>query len=163
MKKLTIFFPSIRKIICYGYTMLALILTACHQSQPVTLYDLEDTPIEISKDNPVWHIVNYWADWCGPCLKEIPALNEFEAAHQGKVKVIGVHADALSVADLKARVEKLGIQFAVLKQDPRFELGLKPVQVLPTTYVIEPGGKILGPFVGIQSETSLNHIISLKA
>lgn len=162
MKKLTILFAPTRKFIGYGYILLALMLSGCHQSQPVTLYDLEDTPIEISKDNRVWHILNYWADWCAPCLKEIPALNEFEAAHQGQVKVIGVHADALSVADLKARVEKLGIQFAVLKHDPRFQLGLKPVQVLPTTYVIAPGGKILGPFVGIQSETSLNHIISLK-
>ncbi|MFO1258622.1 MAG: TlpA disulfide reductase family protein [Gammaproteobacteria bacterium] len=149
MKKLTIL-------------LFALLLTGCHQSKPVTLYDLDDVPIKISKDERVWHIVNYWADWCAPCIKEIPALNEFEAAHSGKVKVLGVHADALSVPELKARAEKLGIQFAVLKQDPRHELGLKPVQVLPTTYVINPDGKILGPFVGIQSETSLNHIISLK-
>lgn len=144
------------------FLLLALMLTGCHQSQPVTLYDLNDTPIEISKDNRIWHVVNYWADWCAPCLKEIPALNEFEATHRDEVKVIGVHADALSVAELKARVEKLGIEFAVLKQDPRFQLGLKPVQVLPTTFVIDPDGKILGPFVGIQSEVSLNHIISTK-
>lgn len=153
MKKLTAYF---------GYTLLALMLVGCGEKEPVTLYDLDDKPINISAENSMWHIINYWADWCTPCLTEIPALNAFEAAHSDQIKVIGVHADSLSVADLKQLVQKLDIQFSVLKQDPRYQLGLKPLHVLPTTYVINPEGNVLGPFHGAQSEASLNQIMSLK-
>lgn len=35
-------------------------------------------------------VLNLWASWCGPCAKEMPVLEEFHQAYQGRVAVVGV-------------------------------------------------------------------------
>ncbi len=72
-----------------------------------------------------WLVLNYWAEWCGPCRTEIPELNA--AAKQWAadgIKVVGVNFDGLQGADLKQAADTLGIDFTVLAQDPaeRYDL-----------------------------------------
>ena len=50
-----------------------------------------------------WVIVNYWAEWCAPCRKEIPELNElndFQMKDGNVIKVYGVNFDLLGREDL---------------------------------------------------------------
>lgn len=42
-------------------------------------------------------LVNFWASWCAPCLDELPALQRFAAAQQGKIQVVGVALDKPAV------------------------------------------------------------------
>jgi thiol-disulfide isomerase/thioredoxin len=88
-----------------------------------------------------WVIVNYWAEWCKPCIKEIPELNHLARDHP-EIRVLGVNFDGATGEDLDRQVAALGIDFPVLPQDPAAELGTPRPVVLPTTLVLNPAGEV---------------------
>ena len=65
-------------------------------------------------------VLNIWADWCPPCIKEMPYFNKLDKLPE--VTVLGFHFDQfdlLDEAELIVLIEKLGMDFANLKTDPR--------------------------------------------
>ncbi len=88
-----------------------------------------------------WTLINYFAEWCKPCLEELPELNAL--AQAGELRVFGISYDSLSdqeILDLKARY---GIQFPVLKTASLESLPIGLPAVLPTTYLLSPDGDIV--------------------
>ena len=99
-----------------------------------------------------WLVLNYWAEWCGPCRTEIPELNAAakQWAAEG-IKVVGVNFDGLQGADLKQASETLGIGFTVLAQDPAERYELPRSEALPVTYIIDDKGKVREQLMGEQT------------
>ena len=62
-----------------------------------------------------WLVINYWAEWCGPCRTEIPELNALEKQLKAQsVQVLGVNFDALQGEKLSRAAQDMGITFTVL-------------------------------------------------
>jgi thiol-disulfide isomerase/thioredoxin len=99
-----------------------------------------------------WLVINYWAEWCGPCRTEIPELNKLadQLKDQG-VSVFGVNFDNLQGDDLKNASKALGIQFTVLAQDPADRYDLPTSEALPVTYIIDDKGKMRDQLLGEQT------------
>lgn len=117
-----------------------LLLTACSEPDPL-----------ISKAD--WTFVNYWAEWCRPCIKEVPELNSLNG--RAGYRVLGVNFDGETGAELAAQVEKLGVAFPTLETDPAERLALERPVVLPTTLILAPGGDLHGVLVGPQTVDTL--------
>ncbi|MBD8574669.1 TlpA family protein disulfide reductase [Pseudomonas syringae] len=99
-----------------------------------------------------WLVINYWAEWCGPCRTEIPEFNALNEQLKGdKVTVLGVNFDNLQGDELKKAAEALGIKFTVLAQDPAERFELPPAEALPVTYIIDDKGKMREQLLGEQS------------
>lgn len=62
--------------------------------QTLNLTTSKNTTIALKNDPAPIIVLNFWASWCIPCLKEFPSLVEFQAKYPGKVKVIGINGDS---------------------------------------------------------------------
>jgi thiol-disulfide isomerase/thioredoxin len=103
-----------------------------------------------------WVVINYWAQWCKPCIEEIPQLNELDAQY-AQVTVLGVNYDGASGAELEQQRQKLGVTFASLAADPAAQLGTSRPAVLPTTLILDPAGQLAATLIGPQTLESLAH------
>jgi thiol-disulfide isomerase/thioredoxin len=107
-----------------------------------------------------WLLINYWAEWCKPCIKEIPELNAF-ASSNDHVQVIGINYDHLESEKEQAIIKQLNIQFPVA-QAPLHEHFLYDLpRSLPSTVVITPEGKIKTILLGPQTIDSLEKVTHL--
>ena len=90
-----------------------------------------------------WVIVNYWATWCGTCMKELPDLVSLHEDNKDKdIVVVGVNFEAIGNDQLKAFVAEQSIPYPVLRSEPVPITAVGKVPALPTTYIIDPDGKI---------------------
>ncbi|HSG90017.1 MAG TPA: TlpA disulfide reductase family protein [Pseudomonadales bacterium] len=98
--------------------------------------------------------VNYWAEWCGPCIEEIPELNALHAEDSG-ARVLGINFDALDAPAIREQMGTLGIDFPVAVGDPGAVLGLELPEVLPSTFLFDPAGEMVSVLRGPQTLESL--------
>lgn len=103
-----------------------------------------------------WLVINYWAEWCAPCRKEIPELNQLAkgGAEQG-FRVLGVNFDGLRDTDLAKSAQALGIAYTVLADDPSPRYSLPRSEALPVTYIVDPEGKLREQLLGEQTAAGL--------
>ena len=101
-----------------------------------------------------WVVINYWASWCKPCIAEIPQLNTLDAQYP-QVTVLGVNYDGASGAELEQQRQQLGVTFASLEVDPAAQLGTSRPEVLPTTLILDPTGRLVTTLLGPQTLDSL--------
>lgn len=139
-----------------------LLLSGCALEQEVMLADGRATLFSHWEGR--WMLINYWAEWCAPCRKEIPDLNRLhnERTSTGVV-ILGVNYDGLRGDKLKTLVEEMNIDFPVLVDDPRLRWEQELPPVLPTTLVINPAGELQEVLVGPHSYESFSAVLKLTA
>lgn len=103
-------------------------------------------------------IVNYWADWCEPCKREIPALNEFAKTHKN-VWVLGVNFDGVNTQEQQRLIAKNNIHYFNLPDDPSKALGIGDIPAVPVSFVFNRQGELKEKLYGPQSEASLKKAI----
>lgn len=107
-----------------------------------------------------WLFINYWAEWCKPCIQEMPELNKFQRQFNASATVLGVNYDSATGEQLQQQIKKLHIEFSVLQQDPSTQLGYSRPDALPTTFVFNPEGKLTATLMGPQSAETLTAAMS---
>ncbi|MCO7570912.1 TlpA family protein disulfide reductase [Pseudomonas chlororaphis] len=126
-----------------------LLLGGCGNDYGVDQYGQKVAAERIDKQ---WLVLNYWAEWCGPCRTEIPELNGLNEQLKGQsATVLGVNFDNVQGEELKSASEKLGIKFTVLAQNPAERFELPRSEALPVTYIIDDKGKVREQLLGEQT------------
>lgn len=129
------------------FSLVLIVLAACSPG------DVPGQSLRLESLSGQWVVINYWATWCKPCIQEIPELNAL-AALPG-ITVVGVNYDGATGEELAQQLQKLGIAFPTLDTDPAAQLGVSRPEVLPTSLVLDPGGKLASTLVGPQTLQSL--------
>ncbi len=131
------------------------ILLSC-QNNNIKVFDGSDT--SLSKLNGNWIVINYWADWCAPCIKEIPELNEF-AKENEDLFVYTFNFDHLEIEDLAPLAKKFNISVPSLVTHPREIWGIQTPPAVPATFFINPNGELVLSLFRPQTKDKLNEII----
>lgn len=102
-----------------------------------------------------WLLINYWAEWCKPCVEELPELQRFQHQYADRVVLLTVNYDGVRGRSLQQQIAKLAIELPVLLDDPASLLGVQRPQTLPTTLVFTPDGTFHQTLEGAQTVTTL--------
>ncbi len=132
-----------------------LLLFAC-QKNDIEVYNGSNT--NLNKLNGNWIVINYWADWCAPCIKEIPELNEF-ADDNKDIFVFTFNFDQLDQEDLEPIARKFNIQVPSLLTHPRDIWGIQTPPAVPATFFINPNGELVLSLFRPQTKDALNNIL----
>jgi thiol-disulfide isomerase/thioredoxin len=120
---------------------------------------LDGKTFDLAAQHGKWVIVNFWATWCVPCIKEMPDISRFVASHKN-VSAIGLAYDDSELADIKAFVAKHPVVYPIAQVT--LDKPLKDFDEprgLPTTYLIGPDGKVAKRFIGPVTAASLGAAI----
>lgn len=130
-------------------------LAGCGEKASLTLANGEQQTLSDYRGQ--WLVVNYFAEWCAPCLREMPLLNELTASEGPKV--LAVSFDSLSEVQLAKLADRYDMAMPVVKSlagDWPFD---RP-NALPTTMILDPKGKLVD---SIQGELEPDDLTRLKA
>lgn len=112
-----------------------------------TLEDPKGQKLALSslKGQPV--LINLWATWCAPCIKELPQLDKLAAA--GTVKVITISQDSADPEKVGAFLSERGLKALPAWLDPKNDLSFHyNTGTLPTTIYYDGQGREVWRYVG---------------
>ena len=109
---------------------------------------LDGAKFDLAAQRGKWVIVNFWATWCSPCIKEMPDISRFVAS-RGDVAAIGLAFGGEELSDVTDFLKKHPVQYPIANvplESPPKDFGAP--KGLPTTYLIAPDGSIAKKFTG---------------
>ena len=124
------------------------------QAPTATFTDPDGKPVKLAELTGKPMLVNLWATWCAPCVKELPTLDKL--AQSGAVSVVAVSQDTAPRASVVAFLQAHRIATLKPYQDPNMGLSgaLGPDTVLPTSILLDANGKEVWRYVGDLDWTS---------
>lgn len=125
------------------------------QPLDLSLPNLDGELVSLVDYRGQWLVLNYWATWCRPCIKEFPELDALHDNH-ADVTVLGLNFENAEDERLRRFLEQNPVSYPILRVDvyePPAQLGAPPG--LPTTFLVDPDGLLRHTITGLVSEASL--------
>ena len=129
----------------------------------VAFTDTDGNPASLAhfKGKPV--IVNLWATWCEPCLREMPSLERLQVRLDGRLTVLAISEDRAGAKLVNPFVARLGLGKVKVYLDPKSEVSRAfGVRGLPTSIVIDANGQVVGRVEGAAEWDSPQMLAALE-
>lgn len=121
---------------------------------------LDGQEFQLSDYHGKWLLVNFWAEWCGPCLEEVPELNHvYEQRGAGNWELLAFSYDKVTNEQLLTAKSRFNIKYPMVATTPEPKVPFKRPTKLPALIVVSPQGEIFGPYYGRQDYDSVQQII----
>jgi thiol-disulfide isomerase/thioredoxin len=128
-----------------------------HKGQPfpnVKFLDDEDKQMGYEPLRGVPTLVNLWATWCAPCVKELPTLEKLSKENRPGLYVAPINQDTAPRASVEAFMAAHKLDLPVYR-DPKMAVsGALGAEVLPTSILYDANGKEVWRYVGDLDWTS---------
>ncbi len=129
-------------------------------SQPtLRVATLDGKTFDLAEQRGKWTVVNFWATWCGPCIKEMPELSALDAMRE-HIVVVGLAYEDTTIEEMQAFLKQRPVVYPIALidvYDPPADF--ETPRGLPMTYLIAPDGKVskkyTGPVTAVQIETDI--------
>lgn len=124
-----------------------------------TLSDVDGKPFKLSNYRGRWVIINFWATWCTPCLREIPELSWFYDKYRTQATVVGINYETIKTRNLKNFIYKHKINYPVLRLGQKPLAPFEPLLGLPSTFFVSPEGDYVARHIGPVTARDIERVI----
>ncbi|WP_420932908.1 TlpA family protein disulfide reductase [Alteromonas sp. A081] len=106
-----------------------------------------------------WTVINYFAPWCAPCLREMPELNAFNQNLPEDTLLFAINYDRQTSTQLTEMAYKYTIEVPIIFASENTVLPMEKPPYLPATFIVGPEGKVVDTIMGEVSEEALRERI----
>lgn len=135
-------------------------MVGAQANEDFALSDIWGNQLKLSQYRGKWVLVNFWATWCPPCLREIPDLVSMKANRNNKIEIIGIAMEEKTPQEIRSFVKQYQINYPVVLGNSRIANQIGRVPGLPTSYLYNPDGKMVAYRVGILNEQAIQGYIN---
>ncbi len=114
----------------------------------LSIATVEGQQFDLASRRGKWVVVNFWATWCKPCLKEMPELSALDAMRE-HIEVVGLAYEDITPDDMKVFLKLHPVVYPIAVVDtfnPPADFATP--RGLPMTYLIAPDGRVADKFLG---------------
>ena len=109
-----------------------------------TLKNLEDKTVRLAEFRGKFVLLNFWATWCPPCVREMPSMQRLAERFKDRpFVVLGISLDAEGASKVKPFIERLGVTFPIALDPESRVSGIYGANQLPATFLIDPLGRVI--------------------
>ena len=102
-----------------------------------SMKDINDSEKKISSSENKILLLNFWATWCAPCIKEIPELIELKKKFKNNVEIYFLSVDSNVKKTVPKFLRKNKLESLLIFNDEKLKVSSKfGVKVMPTTVII---------------------------
>ena len=137
-----------------------------YEQQAEFTFELTDTKGDVFTEKNTrgkYLVVNFWATWCAPCLKEIPAFVKFYNKNSDHVEILGLDYEPVNLAVINEFIERFNINYPLVlynnNNDSEYSK-FGEIFGMPTTLIYSPEGELLQTFMGEITIEDLDKYIS---
>jgi len=117
--------------------------------ETMNLSRLDGTNIDLKKISNKYLIINFWATWCPPCIKEIPDLLELQEKFNNKVKLVFISVDSSPEKVIPKFIKKNNFKNFDVFTDQNFSITKKlKVKIMPTTIIVDKDSFEIARIIG---------------
>ncbi len=137
------------------------VVSAGAYGQGFSLTDTQGKTHHLADYKGKWLLVNFWATWCPPCLRELPDLVALHDAHKNKdLEVIGVAMEYQSADYVKQFAQSMMVSYPIVLGNDRIAAQFGSIDGLPTSYLFNPKGKMVAYNVGALTRQAVESYIA---
>ena len=137
-----------------------------YEQQPELTFELTDIKGNVFTEKNTrgkYLVVNFWATWCTPCLKEIPSFVKFYNDNSDYVEILGLDFEPVNLLVIDEFIERFSINYPLVlfndKNDSEYS-NFGDIVGMPTTQIYDPKGELLHTFMGEITIEDLNKFIT---
>jgi len=125
-----------------------------------TLKSLNGEEVSLNQHRGKYVLVNFWATWCGPCKMEMASLETlYQRFKSRKFSLLAISNDMFGAKIVKPFVKAHRLSFPILLDQQLQASNKFGVVSLPTTFMIDPEGNIIGELKGAEDWASPDNLL----
>ena len=120
-------------------------------AQDFTLKNLDGEEVSLRHFKGKYLLINFWATWCGPCKIEMPSLEILYSRFKSdKFDMLGISNDMFGDQVVRPYIKANNLTFPMLIDQRMTVSHLYGIVSLPTSFLIDPQGRIIGVLQGAE-------------
>jgi thiol-disulfide isomerase/thioredoxin len=127
------------------------------------LKDIQGNEFSSAQLSGKWTVIDFWGTWCGPCVAEMPKLNQYYLGLK-EDNLSKINFMSIACSDTKEKVQRFlsnnNYEIPVLMSDSKVEQSYK-VRGYPSKYIITPEGKLIPTEFGFNWENLVSELSKL--